>query len=296
MKIGTLRGALFGLDYTDCELYQKMAELGFDSVDFSLMVSYKDRLWQLSDEELRAEMEPIGNMIRECGLIVGQTHSPVEADWVTCPETKEERWHAQVQAIKATAYLGSPYTVIHPMCPPGRVNDPNYYEYAKELNMEYYRFLEPYLKEYNVKGAIENLFMNDRVLGRTARTACSTAEEIIDYIDTLDSDRFVACLDVGHATLCGQDPVEMIYKLGKKHLHVTHVHDNDYINDDHYMPGIGKIDWYAIGKALNDIGYDDVFSYEANRTFRLIGPYTKELSLDFLKVYVALAKAITSVK
>ena len=76
--------------------------------------------------------------------------------------------------------------------------------------------------------------------------------------------------------------------MGKKHLHVTHMHDNDYINDDHYMPGIGKIDWYAIGKALNDIGYENVFSYEANRTFRLLGPYKDELSIDFLKLYVAL--------
>lgn len=296
MKIGTVTGAFSGLGYRDYELYQKMAELGFESVDYSLMTSYKDRLWQLSDEELRAEMEPIGNMIRECGLIVGQTHSPLEADWVDCPETKEARWHAQVQAIKATAFLGAPYTVIHPMFQNFRVNDRSSYEYAKEYNMEFFRFLEPYLKEYNVKCAIENLFTNDRVLGRTGKSACSTAENMIDYIETLGSDRFVACLDVGHAVLSGEDPVEMIYKLGKKHLHVTHMHDNDYINDDHYMPGIGKIDWYAIGKALNDIGYENVFSYEANRTFRLLGPYKDELSIDFLKLYVALAKAITSVK
>lgn len=296
MKIGTLRGALFGLNYTERELYTKLRELGFDSVDYSFTVSYKDRLWKMTDEQLRNELESVGDMIRESGLIVGQTHSPIDADWFTTPETKEERWHAQVQAIKATAFIGSPYVVIHPLCPPGRVHDPQYYEYAKACNMEYYRFLEPYLQEYGVKAAIENLFVNDKILGRTAKTSCSTADSLIDYIETLGSDRFVACLDVGHATLSGQDPVEMIYQLGKKYLHVTHMHDNDYINDDHYMPGIGKIDWYAIGKALNDIEYEDVFSFEANRTFRRIEPYAKELTLDFLKVYVALARTITSIK
>jgi len=296
MKIGTLRGALMELGLSDEELYKTYSEIGIDSIDYSLMNDYKHPLWQLTDEELRKEMEKTKELVHKYGLIIGQTHSPDDADWITCPESKEARWRAQIQAIKATSYLGAPYIVIHPLKPEGRASHKAYYQYAKDLNMEYYRFLEPYLREYNVKGAIENLFINDKILGRTGKTACSTAEAIIDYIDTLNSDRFVACLDLGHAALAGQDPVDMIYKLGNKYLHVTHVHDNDYINDDHYMPGIGKTDWFAIGQALNDIGYEDVFSYEANRTFRRIGPYAKELSIDFMKLYVALAKTITSKK
>lgn len=293
MRIGTIRGVLVELGLPDSELYKRLAEVGFDSIDYSLMMRHKDPTWQLSDEELKKQMTAVRELINGNGLIVGQTHSPDDADWITSPETKEARWHAQVQAIKATSYLGAPYIVVHPLKPEGRISDKSYYEFAKELNMEYYRFLEPYLKEYNVKAAIENVFINDRILGRTGKTSCSTAEAIIDYIETLNSDRFVACLDVGHATLVGEDPVQMIYKLGNKHLHVLHLHDNDYINDDHYMPGIGKIDWFGIGQALNDIGYEDVFNYEANRTFRRIGPYAKELSMDFLRLYVALAKTIT---
>ena len=295
MRIGTERGALMQMGLTEKEEYQIFSELGFDSIDYSLPY-YKNPIWQLPDSELRAIMEEQRDLIHKCGLIVGQTHSPIASDWTICPETKMAQWHAQVQAIKATAYLGSPYTVIHPMCPKGQIRDEGYYEYAKELNMEFYNFLKPYLEEYNVKGAIENLFIDDSVLGRTEKTCCSTAENQIDYIETLNSDCFVACLDVGHATLAGEDPVKMIYKLGKKYLHVTHMHDNDYINDDHFMPGIGKIDWYSIGKALNDIGYEDVFSYEANRTFRRIGPYGKELTRDFLEVYIMLAKEIANIK
>ena len=296
MKIGTLRGVLMELELPDEELYQTLHDIGFDSIDYSLMFSYKHPIWQLSDEELRKQMEKDRKIIQDSGMFVGQTHSPDDADWLSSPDTREARWHAQIQAIKATAYLGAPYVVIHPLRPEGRTSDKSYYEYAKEMNMEYYRFLEPYLKEYGVKAAIENLFINDRILGRTGKMGCSTADALIDYIDTLNSDRFVACLDVGHATLAGQDPVEMIYQLGKKYLHVTHIHDNDYINDDHYMPGIGKIDWFAIGQALNDIGYEDVFSYEANRTFRKIGAFANDLAIDFLELYVVLAKKITNIK
>ena len=293
MRIGTVKGVLIELGLSDNEVYQTLHDVGFDSIDYSLMMNHKHPIWELSDEELRETMESQKELIHASGLTVSQTHSPDDADWVTSPETKEKRWHAQIQAIKATSYLEAPYVVIHPLRTAGRVSDKAYYEYAKNMNMEYYRFLEPYLREYNVKCAIENLYIDDKMLGRTGRMGCSSAEDLIDYIDTLNSDRFVACLDVGHATLAYQDPVDMIYKLGKKYLHVTHIHDNDYINDDHFMPGIGKIDWYAIGQALNDIGYEGVFSYESNRTFRRIGPYAKELSIDFLKMYVTLAKAIT---
>lgn len=292
MKIGTIAGALTGIGMSSEEEYQTLAKLGFDSIDYSLMYNYKDPLWKLPDRELRSKFEEIKEQILECGLIVGQTHSPIVANYISCPETKEERWHAHVQAIKATAYLGAPYTVIHPISPPRKLKGKEYYEYAKEINMEFFRFLEPYLQQYNVKVAIENLFVNDGVLGRTTKAACSTAEELMDYIDSLNSDRFVVCLDTGHATLAGQDPVEMIYKLGKKYLHVTHLHDNDYINDDHFMPGIGKIDWLAIGKALNDIGYEGIFNYEANRTFVRLGEYAKDLAIDYLKIYVMLAKTI----
>lgn len=296
MRIGTLRGALLELQLPDDELYKAISEAGFDSIDYSLMNGYTNPLWQLSDEKLRMEMETVKMVIHKNGLIVGQTHAPIDMDWVTCPETKEARWNALVQAIKATSYLGAPYIVIHPLTPPGKIRNKGYYEYAKELNMEFFRFLEPYLKEYNVKAAIENLFTNDSVLMRTDKTSCSSADDLLDYLETLNSDRFVVCLDVGHAALAGQDPVDMIYKLGKKYLHVTHIHDNDHINDDHYMPGIGKNDWLSIGRALNDIGYEDVFSYEANRTFQRIAPYAKELSIEFLKLYAALAKAITNAK
>ena len=292
MKIGTIPGALADSGMSPKEEYETLSKLGFNSIDYPLMYPFKDALWKISDRELRFKFEEIRETIVESGLIVGQTHSPIVANYLACPETKEERWHAHIQAIKATSYLGAPYTVIHPISPPRKLKGKEYYEYAKEINMEFFRFLEPYLQQYNVKVAIENLFVNDGVLGRTTRAACSTAEDLIDYIDSLNSDRFVVCLDTGHATLVGQDPVDMIYKLGKKYLHVTHLHDNDYINDDHFMPGIGKIDWFAIGKALNDIGYEGIFNYEANRTFVRLGPYAKELAIDFLELYVMLAKEI----
>ena len=215
MKLGTQTGVLYAMGLSEEEGARLLSELGFDSVDYSLMDWYTSPIWSLSDEELKARMIATRKRYNDNGIVIGQTHSPMDALWTQDPETKEARLHAQIQAIKATAWLGSPYVVIHPLMPPCRVHKQGMAE-TKALNMEFYHFLRPYLEEYNVKAAIENLGAFDPILGRLCETTCSSAEELIDYIETLGSDRFVACLDVGHAAISGQDPVSMIYALGKK--------------------------------------------------------------------------------
>ena len=295
IKLGTQCGFWGCVDLSEAEMYKAMSDAGFSSIDYSLMHWYQSDIWKMTDSELKSYMTEKKNIMNANGIFAGQTHSPMDADYLDHPETKEARWHAQVQAIKATSFLGSPYVVIHPLFPMFRIHDREY-ERTKEMNMEYYNFLKPYLEEYNVKGAIENLANFDFVLGRCCEGVCSTARELKDYVDTLNSDRFVVCLDVGHATLAGQNPVSMIYELGKKYLHVTHMHDNDYIGDNHMMAGLGKIDWWGIGKALNDIGFDGIFNYEADDTYSHLCDQAKHLALDFLKVYAEVGKAIVSVK
>ena len=295
IKLGTQIGFCWGVDLSEAEIYKAMSDVGFSSVDYNLMAGYRSPIWQMTDDELKSYMTERKNVMNANGIFAGQTHSPMEADYFRDPETKEARWHAQVQAIKATSFLGSPYVVIHPLYPSFRIHNLGYDE-CKELNMEYYNFLKPYLEEYNVKAAIENLARYDHTLGRMCEASCCSAKELIDYVDTLNSDRFVVCLDVGHAVLAGENPVSMIYELGKKYLHVTHMHDNDYLHDDHMMAGMGKLNWWGIGKALNDIGYEGIFNYEAECPFLRFGDNRKHLSLDLLKVYAEVGKAIVSVK
>lgn len=290
MKLGTGIGFSIHFDMSIDERCRILAEVGFDSLDICVEDSYKASVWTLPDHELRSEMEKLRKTVHKHGLIIGQTHAPLDCFWSPNAEVREACWKAQVQAIKACAFLGSPYAVVHPLTSAHRV-DKKMYEEAKQINMEYLRFMEPYLKEYNVKAAIENMFTYD-AYGRPCKSVCSTAASLKDYIDTLDSDRFVACLDVGHAALALQDPVEMIYSLGKDYLHVTHMHDNNLLSDDHMIPGYGKLDWVSIGKALNDIGYDGVFNYEANRTHSKLGPMNKDFYKEFLQVYVELGRAI----
>ena len=88
--------------------------------------------------------------------------------------------------------------------------------------------------------------------------------ELIRYVDTLDSEYMVACLDLGHVGLPERDDTvqDFIRALGHDRLKALHVHDNDYVTDAHLLPYLGKMDWAEITQALADIDYDGNLTYE----------------------------------
>jgi hypothetical protein len=59
--------------------------------------------------------------------------------------------------------------------------------------------------------------------------------------------------------------------VGGKRVHALHVHDVDYINDCHTLPGAQKLDFDAVAKALADIDYDGELTLEADNFLRGFG-------------------------
>lgn len=126
---------------------------------------------------------------------------------------------------------------------------------------------------YNVRLAIENCLQGD-------------IDFIIRVIDELNYSNVGFNLDVGHA-FCNQKadlPTE-IRKIGKR-LITTHLHDNFGVNDDHQMPGLGKIDWKSVLAAFREIGYDGPLMMEmtancikARRTVELLRNFDLEKEL-----------------
>jgi sugar phosphate isomerase/epimerase len=82
----------------------------------------------------------------------------------------------------------------------------------------------------------------------------------------LGDDFLVACLDVGHAEMRGSDTtaVEMIHALGHR-LQALHLHDNDQWRDRHQIPFSMQIDFAAVKKALDEIGYAGYYTLEADQ-------------------------------
>lgn len=84
---------------------------------------------------------------------------------------------------------------------------------------------------------------------------------IEEHLDLLGADsRLRACFDTNHK-LGEEKSSDHIRALGDK-LVTTHISDYDFVNERHWFPGVGKIDWQEIYGALKDINYNGVWLYE----------------------------------
>ena len=72
-------------------------------------------------------------------------------------------------------------------------------------------------------------------------------------------DRLRVCFDTNH--VFRESEVDFIRKIGKK-IATTHISDRDDINERHWLPGEGLLDWVAIMDALEEIGYEGNWVYE----------------------------------
>ncbi len=241
-----------------------LAKAGFDCVDFGFFGDF-EKFIRDHDEDLPEFEEyfaDIRNKTESRGLKINQTHAPLIA---FVDAQTDEYFEVLVRCIKATKLLGAKYIVIHPLQPPTLLYD-NGVDYRKEINLKFFRRLQPVLEQYGVIECIENLFRPDPDAdGKLVPASCSRPEEILYYLDNLKSDNFGACLDIGHLLLTGDytgdTPQGAIRKLDK-HLKVLHVHDNFKQKDEHSPPYFGRGDWKEIATALKEVSYQGVFNLE----------------------------------
>ena len=240
-------------------------EAGFGACDYSLLcLEREDAL--LSTDNYKSVAEDIRKSVEEGGLKITQTHAPFHftaKQWDTPHIFDETVFPIMVRALEITALFGADIAVVHP------IHHMEYLGHEEEIferNMKYYRRLIPYCKEFGVKVAVENMWQKDRLRGMNSFDTCGTIKEFIRYVDTLDSEYIVACLDVGHVGLPNhsEQAQDFVRALGHDRLKSLHIHDNDYKGDQHLLPYQGKLNWSEITRALGEIDYDGDFTYEVN--------------------------------
>jgi len=85
----------------------------------------------------------------------------------------------------------------------------------------------------------------------------NTSEELADIV-SCDS-RLRVCFDVNHLLM--DTHAHFLSALGPL-IAATHISDYDFVNERHWLPGEGKIDWQALYDGLVSIGYRGSFNYE----------------------------------
>jgi sugar phosphate isomerase/epimerase len=89
----------------------------------------------------------------------------------------------------------------------------------------------------------------------------SGAASMLRLAEAVSSPAVGLNLDPSQIFPAGEMPHITAYLVGERVFN-THFSDNDGLNNAHWRPGRGKVDWRALLKALHEIGYDGAISFE----------------------------------
>lgn len=270
MKISTQTVSL-AKKFGNEEAIKMICNAGFDCIDYSFFSGKRGQM-DIESDGFLSELETLRKLAESYGSSFNQTHAPfgsyIEGD------DDYNTWMKPliIKAIEAASILSAKYVVVHPFTL--SVNQ-------KQANMDFYNSLIPHAEKYDVIIAIENLFQYDPKIDSLVKSVCSDGPELVDYIDSLNSENICACIDVGHCGLVGEDAADMIRQTGGNRLKCLHIHDNDHKNDLHTLPFTQKIDFPSIMQALKDIKYDGEMTLEADK---FLYSMPKELCKDALQL------------
>ncbi len=88
---------------------------------------------------------------------------------------------------------------------------------------------------------------------------CNNIDEMRAVLES--DDRLMVCFDVNHLLKCSHR--EFVDAFGDR-IVTTHICDYDFVDDRHWIPGDGKIDWAELCKLLEGIDYKGAFLYECD--------------------------------
>lgn len=277
MRLATLTEHMTN-KYDDKTAIKMLHEAGFKYFDISFFKMRDDEDYEMNKDNYEEYIKDVRAYADSLGMVCIQSHAPFHS---SCGDEEKDEITFQkiVRAIHGAAIMGADVIIVHPK-QHLTYNEGNNPEILKEMNKEFYSRLIPYAKKYNIKIAIENMW--HWFGGRIWHSTCSRQEEFKEYVDMMDSEWIVACLDIGHVALVDEGLPEMIEALGPR-LKALHVHDNDFKNDQHLFPFLGKIDFNSVISSLAKIGYTGDLTFEADATFNNLPEELYGAGLKFLK-------------
>ncbi len=183
----------------------------------------------------------------EFGVTLASFHLPfqLEQEDISKPEVAEEAVRTNAEMIKRASDIGIKTFVIHASREP--IADDERAE-RMACAKQSLSALGQVVEACGAVLAVENLPRT--CLGKNS-------DELLELLTAHPGLR--VCFDTNH--LLEEDPMVFIHNLKGK-IVTTHISDYDFVNERHWLPGEGKVDWNAILRALEEIGYDGVWMYE----------------------------------
>lgn len=249
------------LRFGDIKSIELIAQAGFDAVDYCMSGLFQ-KDGKLKTDEYKDYAALLVETAKKNGVYFNQGHAVFQI-----PDSAADGHKALIdinkRAIEVASLMGMKTLVIHPVSLGQYIGRE---DIVFEENMKYFQALLPCAEKYGVKLACENAWCWDDRIKIIRGSVCANPFEHAKYVDEMDSEMFVACLDVGHCSLSGREAQDCIRVLGDR-LQALHIHDNDYRDDMHTLPGLCEMNWEEITKALADIKYKGDFTLETDRFF-----------------------------
>ncbi len=171
--------------------------------------------------------------------------SPFERIDISRPELAAWTIDMAKRYMDKGSAVGIRVFVIHPSGEPIAAEDrPRRMACAKES----LAVLAEYAQSLGVTVAVEEL-------PRTCLGNCSA--DILNLISAHPA--LGVCFDTNH--LLGEPITDFIRTVGPR-IVTTHVSDYDFINERHWLPGEGLVDWATLADTLAEVGYAGYWLYE----------------------------------
>ena len=220
--------------------FEQFAQAGVKELELSFASKRYDSL-QWSDIKKRAD---------EYGVHLWSFHLPFmpfdKINIADCDRKVREYSVAHSEElIKKAADIGIKMMVIHPS---GEPNAEEKRQEAMKNAQESLAHIAEVAAQCDATVAVENL----------PRTCLGRNSAEIKRLISVD-ERLKVCFDTNH--LLSQPTKEFILEVGEKII-TTHFSDYDFVDEKHWLPGEGLIDWKELIETLEQIGYSGPILYE----------------------------------
>ncbi|MFQ5657004.1 MAG: sugar phosphate isomerase/epimerase family protein [Candidatus Methylomirabilales bacterium] len=226
---------------------RRIARHGFQNVE--LWCNYAHL-----DPRLEEDVTMLGQVLREERLRPVSLHAPFEfRGEKTSTQDVWAAWEELMTTLVETAdHLEVGFLVVHPVL----VSRPPDLRGGEIIACH-----EQSLKRVARLAAGRGIRIALENLGRKNVPDFADPAEVVKLTQRLGEDNVGVCFDTGHCLVSGLDPIEeMDHCL--PHVLSFHIHENDGLEDLHWVPGKGRIDWPRFFDKLHTVGYGGLLIME----------------------------------
>ncbi|NKB66326.1 MAG: TIM barrel protein [Candidatus Latescibacteria bacterium] len=225
--------------------FQCIKAAGFDAVS----LWWAERTFREMD---KAEVAPLA---RANGLRIDNAHvsgRDCNRLWSDDPTLRTQALDEYVEWLEDCGRFGIPAMVMH-ITEGDQVAQPNAHgldSFARLVNRA---------EAVDVKLAIENV---------------RQPSFVAHLLDAFASPNLGFCYDSSHDRLYSDEPTSLLHQYGDR-LVATHFSDTDGLEDVHWLPGTGVVDWPAVARAF-PAAYSGPVALEVGTTGQVSAPTAEE--------------------